>query len=435
MTIKVPYSPFRTLVLIFFVLILGGSALLALPWAHQGSVSYLDHLFTAASAVSTTGLVTVSTSGTYTGLGQLLILIMMQLGGWGAMTVTSFFLIARQKPLPPTKERVLRASYALPEGFQLRPFLIGTVVFTLVFELLGALALWGFFAAEGRPDALWSAIFHAVSAFATAGFSLHDDSLVSFAGHPGVLLTISALALTGAVGFIVLQDLWQALRRRRPVTFTTKIILFSTTLLGLGGTLALFFFEPSFSGLPWPDALMAAGFQVLSASSTAGFNTIDIGALSRSMLFLIVLVMIIGASPSGTGGGLKTTTVTALAAVVLSLARGRRRVTLLDNEIPLPRVLTAAATAFAYLLALAAGTFGLCLTDPFEFERLFFEAASALGGVGLSTGITAQMSDGGRILLVLLMYVGRVGPLSFGFSLLGSPGPRDSKVPQSDLAV
>lgn len=434
MTIKVPYSPFRAILLGFLGMMLFGAMLLALPFSHRETVPFIDHLFTAVSAASTTGLSTVSTSGLYTGLGQFVLLVLMQVGGWGTMTVTSFFLIARQKPLPPTKERVLRASYALPEGFDLRKFLWGTVLFTLVLEVVGAGILWACFALEGRPEALWSAVFHAVSAFATAGFSLYDDSLVGFVGHPIVNLTIGGLALAGSVGFIVLVDIWRAVRHGARVTFTTKVILVSTVVLVVGGTALVFLTEASLRSLPWPQALLAAAFQVVSTTSTAGFNTVDVAAWSQGILFFLVLLMIVGASPSGTGGGVKTTTLTALAAVVFSLGRNRRTVTLLGNEIPLPRVLSAAATAFAYLVVLGLGTVALLLVEATSMGKALFEAASALGGVGLSNGLTGEASDAGKALLMLLMYLGRVGPLTFGFGLLGVGHPKPSPH-RSDLAV
>lgn len=434
MTIKVPYSPFRAILLGFLGMMFLGAILLALPFSSRQTVPFLDHLFTAVSAASTTGLTTVSPSGLYTGLGQFILLVLMQVGGWGTMTVTSFFLIARQKPLPPTKERVLRASYALPEGFDLRKFLLGTVIFTLVLEAAGAGILWACFALEGRPAPLWSAVFHSVSAFATAGFSLYDDGLMGFVGHPVVNLTIGGLALAGSVGFIVLLDLWRAVRHRARVTFTTKVILMSTAILVVGGTALVFWCEPSLRALPWPQALVAAAFQVVSATSTAGFNTVDVAGWSQGMVFFLVLLMIIGASPSGTGGGVKTTTLTALAAVVLSLGRNRRTVTLLGNEIPLPRVLGAAATAFAYLVALGLGTLALLLIESSSLGQALFEAASALGGVGLSNGLAAEASDSGKALLMVLMYLGRVGPLTFGFGLLGVGHPKPAPH-RSDLAV
>lgn len=434
MTIRVPYSPFRAILLGFLGMMLLGAIALALPFANRTEVPFLDHLFTAVSAASTTGLTTVSTAGTYSGLGQLIILLLMQIGGWGTMTVTSFFLIARQKPLPPTKERVLRASYALPEGFDLRRFLLGTVLFTLVLEATGTLVLWWCFALEGLPQPLWSALFHSVSAFATAGFSLYDDSLMRFATNPVINITVAGLALAGSVGFIVLLDLWRAVRHRVKVTFTTKVILFSTTTLVLGGSVLVFFAEPSLRELPWHQALLVASFQVISTTSTAGFNTVEVASWTQGVLFFLVLTMVIGASPSGTGGGMKTTTVTALAGVVFSLARNRRTVTLLGNEIPLPRVLGAAATAFAYLVTLALGTLALAAAQSEPLGSVLFEAASALGGVGLTSGLTSLASDTGKAILMLLMYLGRVGPLTFGFGLLGVGHPKPSNH-RSDLAV
>ena len=431
--------PAQQLVLGFLSYVLIGAVLLSLPIAQTGSARFIDHLFIAASAVSTTGLATVSVADTYTFFGEAVVLALFQLGGIGYMTLSSLLILARGKALSPARLGVLKAGFSVPHYFVLPRFLVHVITFTLVVEVIGALILWWRFSALGVEDALWSGVFHSVSAFATAGFGLHNNSLENYAQDWVVQLTIGVLCYLGAIGFIVVQDVWYSIKfRERMLTLTSKVILSLTAAVFVLGTIAMFFSEPTLRGLPWAERLMHSAFQVMSASTTAGFNTIPIGGLGTATLLLITLVMLIGASPSGTGGGIKTTSVSALLANMLSVLRGRDSVAWLGHEVPLVRVLQAFAAVTMYLLLLGGGLFALTLTQEKALIALLFEAASALGTVGLSTGITGEMTTTGKLILIALMFAGRCGPLTLGLALLRPDKPirpTEESLRRDDLAT
>lgn len=436
------WSPQRQLVFGYVLYVVLGTALLCLPFAQAVPVRVIDNLFNAASAVSTTGLVTVATGDSYTFFGELVHLLLFQLGGIGYMTLSSFVLLARGRALHRSRHGVLEAGFTLPRYFRVDHFVKQVVVFTLVIEAAGAAVLYWAFSARGMPDALWSAVFHSVSAFTTAGFGLYSNSLEGFRDDPVVNITVSLLAYAGAIGFIVMQDVWYSVRfRERMITFTSKVILWMTAAVFVLGTLAFFLVEPTVRDLPLGSRLMASAFQVMTASSTAGFNTIPIGPMGLAALWVVVVLMVVGASPSGTGGGIKTTSVSALLATVVSVARGRQSVSLLGNEIPVRRVLTAAAAATLYLLLLGAGLLLLLVTEvprsagEVPFMPLVFEAASALSTVGLSMGVTGSLTDAGKAVLIALMVVGRIGPLTLGVALLQRRETREQSPAQDDLAA
>lgn len=414
--------------------IIMGTALLSLPWCQAKPIPFIDNLFSIVSAVSTTGLTTVSVSSSYTFLGQLVLLLMFQIGGWGFMTITSFFFLVVRKDLDKTRESILKVSYTLPKGLEIRKFVVNTVWFSLAIETVGTLLLWYAFSQAGIANALSSAVFHTVSAFATAGFSLYDNSFMNFSTHGLVNIVLSILCYAGAIGFIVIQDLFYGIRDRRKITFTSKVIVWITIIVYVLGVSVFMLTEPSIQHLPFIDRFILASFQVMTASTTAGFNTLDFGMLSRCVLFLIIIVMIIGASPSGTGGGIKTTSVSALSGVVISMVKGREVVTVMGNMIPLHRIFNAVASVTVYIVTLFIGVLILAYTEVFEFEKLFFEIASAIGTVGLSTGITSSLSLAGKINVIIMMYLGRVGPIAIGISIFGK-GPEMSKKKRADLAV
>jgi trk system potassium uptake protein TrkH len=428
--------PPQQLVLGFASYAIIGVLLLALPIAQQQSSRFIDNLFNVVSALSTTGLTTVSVSDHYSWFGEFVILALFQCGGIGYMTLSSVIMLARGKRMSARREGVLKAGFALPHYFVMRYFLVHVVVFTFVTELIGAAILSWHFAALGVEQPIWSGVFHSVSAFATAGFSLNNDSLERFAGDWVVNLTISVLAYLGAIGFIVVQDVWYSLKwRERVVTFTSKVILSMTAIVFVLGTLLFFVVEPSVSTEPWPARLMQAAFQVMTASTTAGFNTIPVGTISQAGLLVIMLAMLIGASPSGTGGGMKTTTISALLGTLWSVVRGRDRVVWLNREVPVIRVVHAVGSATIYLCLLALGVFALSITESNQqFLLIVFEAASAIGTVGLSMGITGELSVSGKLLVIILMFAGRCGPLTLGLALL-RPQEVEGEVRGDDLAI
>lgn len=433
--------PMRHVVMGYLMYVTVGWMLLSLPFCHRSgsTAGGLDHLFISTSAISTTGLVTVSVSGTYNFLGQLIVMILIQLGGIGYMTFSSFVILSQNKALSKTRQDILSTVFSLPESFKIYKFVKSVIVFTAVVETVGAILLYFIFRNAGAENAVWKAVFHSVSAFCTAGFGLYDNSFESFSGHFWINTIIAALSYLGAMGFIVFVDIWRKIRGKiTHVTLTTKIILFTSFYLSIIGTVLFFITEPSIQQLPGDKRLLASFFQAMTAMTTVGFNTVPIGAVSRASLLLIITLMVIGAAPAGTGGGLKCTTFTALWGLMMSVLKGRKEVSFWGRMIPELRVRLACVNFCFYVSALLAGTYLLSLTDRFvDFERLLFEAASALGTVGLSTGITGSLAAMSKLILIGLMYAGRVGPLTFGLALffVNRPQTADTQAKHPDDLV
>ena len=400
-----------------------GWIVLSLPWLHEGAfVPIIDNLFTSVSAVSTTGLATVSTSDSYNFLGELVILILIQLGGLGYMTFGSFlFLITHELKLTDFRINMSKAAFSVNEDVKIETFIGMIVLYTLVIEAAGAIFLYVYFFNAGITNPVWAAIFHSVSSFCTAGFSLFNNSLESFPAHTGVNMVVAILSLLGAMGFIIVHDaLMVILRRRKRLTFTSRIILSFTFWVLVVGTVLLSVGEPSCVSLPTGECFLVSFFQTMTAATTVGFNTVPIAKISVAFAFFITILMVIGASPSGTGGGLKSTTVAVTLGTIRSTLRGREHVTFGKRRIPIGRLRAASASVGAYVILLLVGTFLLSWIETLNLEDILFETASALGTVGLSRGITANLSLIGKLIIIALMFVGRVGALSFGFALFGS---------------
>jgi len=428
--------PVRLVALGYLSYVSVGWFLLALPFCHAtGTVSGLDALFTSTSAVSTTGLVTVSTGNDYNLLGQTIILILIQLGGIGYMTFGSFVVLSRSAVLSERRQQISKVVFSMPENFRIDKFIRSVITFTLITEAAGAILLFLAFTRAGIESPAWSAVFHSVSAFCTAGFGLYDDSFERLRRDVPVNVILGILSYLGAIGFIVFVDGWRRLIGKTPhLTLTSRIILATTAWLSLAAIVLFFVGEPSIQILPPYERLTTACFQVMTSITTVGFNTIPIGKLSQASLFLIILLMVVGASPAGTGGGLKTTTFTALWGVIRSSLLGRDKVSFWGREVPEERIRVAIASLGFYAGALILGCYLLALTESTPFEGLLFESASALGTVGLSTGITAQLTPIGKLILIVLMFIGRLGPLAFGIALFLPPGKRDDPG-KEDLAI
>jgi trk system potassium uptake protein len=414
-----------------------GWLVLLLPISQQQTTpTALDHLFTAASAVSTTGLATVATGDSYTLIGEATIALMIQLGGLGYMSVGSLIILAVSGQVSGHRERIARASISLPADFQLRGFLKVMGIYTIVVELCGAVALFPVFAAKGVENPWWFSLFHSISAFCTAGFGLHADSFEGYRDDYWLLFVITVLSYLGAIGYIVVYDAWRAISgQKAQVTLTTKVILWTSFWVGAIGTLLVVWSEPATPDHSWLSRLATAFFQVMSASTTVGFNTVPIGALSSSTVVVLMVAMLIGASPAGTGGGLRTTTVSSLWADTVSIVFRRNKVTCLGREIPEPRRRSAVAAATAYLVTLLAGVFALAFFEPGNLVDQGFECVSALGTVGLSRGITGSLGDWGKVILILLMFVGRVGPLVIGLAMFQTVPVKTDEVPTEELVV
>lgn len=431
-------TPQRQLTIGYLSYFLIGGLLLCLPFMTHEQAPLLDNLFTSMSAISTTGLSTVDVATVYTFWGQLTILLLIQLGGIGYMTLSTFVMYRITRHFVGMRAKAFQKQFAMPESVTMGNLVTNIVLYTFLFEAVGALTLYGIFLHEGVSQPLWSAVFHSVSAFCTAGFSIYSDNLMQFTTNVPVNLVIMTLSYAGAMGFIVISDLWRKLTRRGYcITFTTKVIVCITVGITLWGTFHLYLFEPSFAGFMPGDRLLVSLFQTMSAMTTVGYNTIDVNALMPVSLFVLTVVMYIGASPSGTGGGLKSTTVSAVFAYVKSRLGLRQEVTLTGRRIPDYRIYDALTIFVFYTVILFTGTYLLTLIESgrMEFLDLMFEAASALGTVGLSSGVCFLLSAGGKVILIVLMFIGRVGVLTIGNAVLMRMEATKSEPKKDDLAV
>lgn len=427
--IKKDINPFRTIVAGFSIYVIIGLILISMPFAQKTAVSLVDNLFNVVSAMSTTGLVTDSISKLYTPFGKLVILTLIQLGAIGYMTLTSFLILSGGNKISSTRIKVFSAEFAMPEGFELKQFMKHIMAYTFLVEFVGILLLWREFALLDIDKPLWSSVFHTISAFCTAGFSIYGDGLVRFQDDVSINLIICTLCWLGSIGFIVPVDIYRKLTgKTEEITFTSKIILIATVILATLGTLIYIFCADS--------NFIQAFFQITAASTTAGYNTVDIGLLPDSVLITLIFLMIIGASPSGTGGGIKTTSVSAVIAIITSVMRGHPdKITFLKRIIPANRVMTAAAAACAYIIMLFFFTFLLCLVENKEFIALFFETASAIGTVGLSTGITPDLTNIGKIIITVAMFFGRMGMLTLGLAFFRIKDDSNIVRKRTDLVV
>jgi trk system potassium uptake protein TrkH len=421
-------SPPALLALIYATFILVGTAGLMLPAAQAESFGWSEALFTATSAVTVTGLIVVDTGGALTALGQGIIMVLMQLGGLGLMAFAVLILSALGLSMGPMSRNVLREdlNQTSMRGLVRLVLLIFRVV--VLFELAGMAMLAFVFVPEfGWREGLWSALFHAISAFNNAGFSLYPDSLTRWAAHPIIALLTPLLWVIGGLGFGVLGDLWQQRR-------WTRLSLHSKLMLsGTAGLVALS--VPLFAILEWTNPatlggmegtgarLMASWFQALTAR-TAGFNTVDIGGLEDSTAFMLMTLMLIGGGSTSTAGGIKVTTFLVLILATLAFFRRSRQLNAFGRSLGIEEVLKVMALTTIAMLTVMLSTFLLVAWHEGDFLDLAFEAASAFGTVGLSRGVTADLDGAGRAILCALMFMGRVGPLTLGFFLAMRVKPR-----------
>lgn len=411
--------PAAAFVLDYFLYAVIGTSLLLLPACYKTELPLLDNIFTAVSAISSTGQLTVNIAATYTFFGQLIILILMQIGSIGYMTISSFVILTTTNARPSYKTKIMEAMLPFPKEFSPRAFLKNVIIFTVICEVIGAITLSILFKNRGIEDYIWNGIFHSISAFCTAGFTLFSDSIVQFRFDVSINFVLSLLCILGSLGFIVFHDVYEKFtQEKRRLTFTSKIILTVTFSFLLFGTLIFFFLERPYATGNVYQQLMIAFFQVMSSSTTVGFSTIDLGTLQEPTLILLLSLMLFGASPSGTGGGVKSTTFAALMALVLNTMKGRTFVSLWKREIPTKRLQLATAMFTYYMVVLTVAIFFLSLFDHSPFLSVVFEAAATLGTVGLSTGITPDLTVIGKSISILLMFMGRVGILMFGFAIM-----------------
>jgi len=424
--------------------------LLSLPWAvADGSWSApLTALFLATSAVCVTGLSVVDVSSYYSPFGQAVLLLLFQIGGLGYMTATTFLLALIGRRFSLREKLTLQQSLDLPGmrgSVQVVKSIIAT---TLIFEISGTIALLpAFWQGDNLAYSLWLALFHSVSAFNNAGFSLFPDSLVRYGASPHVNTVISLLIISGGIGYQVIMEVYLWLRtvflpkRYDPkflFSLNFKVVTTTTLFLLMAGSLGLLLTElnnPNLVNFSWSQKLWSAWFQAVTAR-TAGFNTVDIGLMTPTALFILIVLMFIGASPSGTGGGVKTTTIRILSSCISAALHGREEVTLYQRQIPSLLILKAVGVVVGSMGVVILTTALLSISDrQIPFIQLLFEATSAFATVGLSTGITANLSPVGQLVIILTMYTGRVGVLLLMAAFSGKAKPSLIKYPEEYLLV
>ena len=412
-------NPPVTLMLSFLLVILFGAILLMLPVSSKLKTvtPFMDALFTATSATCVTGLVVVDTGTHFSFFGQMVILMLIQIGGLGIMTISTVFAIILGQRINLKLEnimyQVVGGSYAV-NVFQL---LKSIVLVTLVIESVGTLLLFARFAQDFQPmEALFLSLFHAVSAFCNAGFSPLGNNLVSYVDSLAVNLVITALIIAGGLGFSVIIDLQHhALKkdRARKLNLHTKIVLVTTAfLLVLGFTVFyLAEYNGAMRGFSIHRRILSSWFQSVTLR-TAGFNTIDLSQIGKASVLISIVLMFIGASPGSTGGGIKTTSFAVLTLSVISLLKGKRHISVFKRRIHEYNFREATGLIMLSITIILVVLFFLMLVEPHAFDKLLFEAVSAFGTVGLTLGITPQLTVIGKLLITILMYVGRIGPLT-----------------------
>ncbi|MDT8391478.1 MAG: TrkH family potassium uptake protein [Lentisphaeria bacterium] len=439
-------KPARLMLAGFLGAIGAGSVLLTLPAATTAGerLPLIDAVFTATSAVCVTGLIVRDTATYFSPFGQMIIASLIQIGGLGIMTFSVSLTVFLGKRVDISQRAVLQSALDHDTLAGLRGLIRFVVLMTFVLEAIGAVLL--FLAWRTSFDSPFSAIyhsvFHSVSAFCNAGFSTFSDSLVGFRDNTGVNVVICGLIIFGGLGFVVMKRLFDGVRRRHPAAgdsrsrLQSRIVLRMTVFLILTGMAIIFLTERSglLRNLAPGSVVLSSFFQSVTAR-TAGFNTLDIGALSSATLLALIILMFIGASPGSTAGGIKTTTVACLWAAITASLRNRAHTEIHRRTIPTATVYKALTLLCLSLCVVGLFTLVLLAMEKQPFLDVLFEVVSAFGTVGLSTGLTPELSGGGRILITVLMFIGRLGPLTIAYAMLPSHAKVTYKYAEEQIMI
>lgn len=433
-------SPFRVIIFGFFLVILMGSFLLMLPISTKGGIStpFLDALFTSTSAVCVTGLVIHDTAAYWSNFGQFVIILLIQIGGLGVVTVAGAFAILSGRKIGLMQRSTMQEAIAAPNVggiVRLTEFILKTA---LMVELLGAALLFPVFFEEfGLIKGAWYALFHSISAFCNAGFDLMGvktpfSSLTDYACQPVVCIVIALLIVVGGIGFLTWEDVRTNRLHLRKYRMQSKVILTVTSILILLPTIYFFFFE--FADAPIGERTLLSVFQAITPR-TAGFNTADLTAMSETGQLMITILMLIGGSPGSTAGGMKTTTLAVLLASAFAVFRRRENPHFFNRRITNETVTQAATIMMMYLILFLTGALVISRLENLPVLTCLFETASAIGTVGLSLGITPQLGWISHLILIVLMFFGRVGGLTLIFAALSNKQGNVARFPQERITV
>jgi trk system potassium uptake protein TrkH len=424
------WSPPRILVSGFALIILLGAVLLSMPFASASGerLPFIDALFTATSATCVTGLVVVDTGTYFSVPGQVILMCLFQLGGLGFMTMATLVALVLRKKISLRERLLLQEAMNQSSMEGIVRLIRRVIVYSLAIEFVG-FTLFSFRFAFDMPlgKALFFGAFHAVSMFNNAGFDIFGGyrSLTMYVDDPIVNISAMMLIITGGLGFVVMSDLMEY-RKNRRLSLHSKVVLSMTGTLIAVGTIVIFIFEFSntktLGSLDWSGKIWSSFFQSVTPR-TAGANTLDYTALRQATMFFTIILMFIGASPGSTGGGIKTTTFTTLVGAVIAMIRGREDIVMFRHRLGKDRIFKALTITLISLGLVIIVTMTLSMTEDQAFITLLFEATSAFGTVGLSIGVTPELSTVGKIVIAFTMFAGRLGPLTLAYAL----GPRTEK--------
>lgn len=419
-------SPAQQVVAVFLLVAAIGTTLLLLPITDgtERPITLLEASFTAVSALCVTGLTVVDTGSAWNGLGQVTILVLVQIGGLGVMLVASFIGLSLGRRLSLRGQNLAGAENRTLSSADVRRLSRGIILTSLTIEAIVAVILTArFITGYGMSfgDALWNGVFHAVSAFNNAGFSLFRDNMIGFATDPWINLALCGAIILGGLGYPVLFQLRREFRKPMHWTMNTRLVLFMTAVLLAIGFAAFIVFEwtnsQTLGGYGLWDRIQVSFFQSVQAR-TAGFNSVDFGAVHDETLLTFDILMFIGGGPAGTAGGIKVTTFAVLLFILIAEFRGEGAVNIFGKRLSRSVHREAITIALVASAAVVASTLFLLVNSHLDLDVLLFEAISAFGTVGLSTGITADLPPASQVMLMILMFLGRLGPLTLGTALV-----------------
>jgi len=436
---KLRLNPPQILALGFLSLIILGSLLLSTPWAvAQRETDWLTAFFTSTSAVCVTGLVVVDTGTHWSLFGQVVILMLIQVGGLGVMSFATFFALLLRKRILLKQRLIMQQALNKSSVEGIVSIFRYLLLFSFIAEIIGALILAArWYPSMGWLKALWFGFFHSVSAFNNAGFDIFGNfsSLTGYTTDIVTNMVISTLFVVSGLGFVVIYEIY-LFRESKKLSLHSRLVLITTLVLVCLGTTIIFISEynNALRGLSPVGKLVTAYFQAV-APRTAGFNTIDISATLLSSQLLLMFLMFIGGSPGSTAGGIKTTTFTLLGLAVYSNLRGKRDTEVFRRRISPQEVSRALAITILALTLVFLVTFTLTFTEKGDFVQILFEVVSAISTVGLTLGLTTELSDPGRILIMITMFLGRLGPLTIGYALAYRQKQPDIRYPEGRIMV
>lgn len=442
------WSPSQVLAAGFFGLIVVGTILLLLPFssANGYSIGLTDAFFTSVSSVCVTGLIVKDTPNDFSFFGQIVIMVLVQIGGLGYMTSSTIFALILGKKIGLRERLIMKESLNVFSLEGLVRFTKAVIWTTFIIEGIAAVLLALRFSYDFPPlNAIYLGIFHSITAFNNAGFSLFSDNLIQYRGDVSVNIVIMGLIILGGIGFIIFSDIYRYIKGEVvSLSLHTKLTIITTVALILIGTILLFLFEGNnigtLHGLTIKDKVLASLFHSVSAR-TAGFNTLDVGQMASDSLFMLIILMVIGASPGSTGGGIKTTTFAIMIVALLSTVRGRQDFTAFGRRLPVDLVAKAFLLTTMVSIIIIVSTTILLLVENKSLIATLFEVASAFGTVGLSVGnggilsLSAIFSDSGKFFVALTMFAGRLGPLLMSIAIIKGTQTPSYRYPEEKVVI